>query len=204
MRKRWVTWFCWLVISLAFSFSILANDLDTIGVTLLRTIDPTLKGTGIRVAQPEAGSPAWQVNPTAVSQPPELFTWYSIDGSATTFPNSLGSESDHANAVGNNFYGAGSGVATDVLHVDNYEGNYFFETIIPTGSAIPAKVVNQSFIVDAGSQQVIDSTYDNALTLPSLFLLRNFFVIRISFRDCVFKCPSKFPLLKTTRAFARA
>jgi hypothetical protein len=76
--------------------------LDTIGVLPVRNEDPSLTGAGIRAAQPEGSeSPShWQVNPATVNQPVSLFTWTSSDGSSTTYPNSLGQESGHANAVG--------------------------------------------------------------------------------------------------------
>ena len=53
---------------LAGAVSVQAGDLDTIGVTVLRQVDPTLTGTGVRVAQPEASydfGTNWEVNPGA-------------------------------------------------------------------------------------------------------------------------------------------
>src|SRR5664280_1087615 len=105
-----------------------ASNFDIIGVTLLWTVTTNVNGAGIRVAQPEANNGPittnWQVNPGAVGQPTNLFTYYSSGGSATTFPNALGAESGHADAVAGNFYGVPLGVATNVAHVDNYEANY--------------------------------------------------------------------------------
>jgi len=141
----------------------MADDLDTVGVTLLRLSDPTLTGTGVRAAQAEAGSPTWEVNPDAVNQPASFFTYFSSAGSTNTFPNALGSESSHADQVGNAFYGI-SGVATNLAHLDNYEASYFYDRIILLRSAISAKVVNQSFIFDGSTvaqQQAIDTNYDN-------------------------------------------
>jgi hypothetical protein len=141
-----------------------ADDLDTVGVTLLRLTDPTLTGTGVRAAQAEAGSPTWEVNPDAVNQPVTFFTYFATAGSTNTFPNSLGSESGHADQVGNAFYGLNSGVATNLAHLDNYEAGYFYDRIILLGSAISDKVVNQSFIFDGSTvaqQQAIDTNYDN-------------------------------------------
>ena len=68
----------------------------------------------------------WQVNPAAVGQSSSLFTYISSGGSDEHFPERLGSESGHADSVGGIFYGWGSGVATNVAHVDNYEANDFF------------------------------------------------------------------------------
>src|SRR5271154_4200148 len=58
-----------------------AQNLDIIGVTLLRTVATNVDGSGIRVAQPEAGLDTnnppmiWEVNPAAVGQPANLFTY---------------------------------------------------------------------------------------------------------------------------------
>ncbi|MCI0747656.1 MAG: S8 family peptidase [Verrucomicrobia subdivision 3 bacterium] len=136
-----------------------ASDFETIGLDQLRLMVPTLTGTGIHVAQPEAGAPTWQVNPAAVSQPTSLFTWISDSGSATNYPNSLGSESWHANEVGKRFYSVGTGVVPGVAHVDSYDANHFYNTLIASEVAIPARVVNQSFIF-AAELPVLDRDYD--------------------------------------------
>ena len=161
-----------------------ATTLDTIGVTILRAVTTNLDGSGIRVAQPEAAYPftppgtnTWEVQPGAVGQPASLFTYISSGGSANIFPNALGFYSDHANSVGGNFYGLGSGVATDVAHVDNYDADYFYNNIIypPAPANTNDLVVNQSFTfgnvstniptpandVSVSDQQTIDSKYDN-------------------------------------------
>ena len=113
-----------------------ATTLDTIGVTLLRSLDPTLIGTGVNVAQPEGSESesAWEVDPSIVGQPMSLFTWTSIDGSSSTYPNALGTNSNHANSVAGHFYGTAVGVAPGVAHVDNYEANYFYRPIIISGT----------------------------------------------------------------------
>lgn len=138
--------------------------LDTIGVTPVRNEDASLTGAGIRVAQPE-GSVApsqWQVNPAAVAQPTSLFTWISGGGSSTTYPNALGQESGHANAVGYYFYGSAAGVAPGIASVDNYEGGHFFNTVVPTLTAIRARVVNQSFVTGSlPPPTTVESQYDN-------------------------------------------
>jgi Subtilase family len=159
-----------------------ASNLDTIGVTLLRTMTTNVNGTGIRVAQPEASlstnSPIWEVNPAddSVEQPVSLFTYTSTNGSATDFPNSLGFGSSHADEVAGNFYGLPSGVATNVAHVDNYDADYFYNSIV--AAALPANIndsiVNQSFTfgsVDTNTQKTIDSNYDNyAVQFNTLFI----------------------------------
>jgi hypothetical protein len=142
-----------------------ASDFDTIGVTQLRAFRSGLFGAGVRVAQPEAGDPNWQVNPSAVGQPVSLFTFISSAGAATSFPNALGSESAHANEVASRFYGASTGVAPEVQHVDNYEAGHFFQDIVSLQAAIPASVINQSFVFSDASpglqQTAVDSAYDN-------------------------------------------
>jgi hypothetical protein len=141
-------------------------------VTLLRAVVTNVDGSGIRVAQPEAGldtnNPAttWEVNPANVGQPTSLFTYKSSTGSASTYPNSLGTNSWHAEEVGNALYGIPSGIATNVAHVDNYEANYFYNNVI--AATLPPNindvVVNQSFTFGAqptNTQEQIDSAYDN-------------------------------------------
>ena len=81
-----------------------AQDLDTIGVTLLQAVTTNLNGAGIRVAQPEAydnGTTNWEVNPTNIygQQPASRFTYTSDLGSTTNFPNDINAESGHADAV---------------------------------------------------------------------------------------------------------
>jgi len=156
-----------------------ASCLDAIGVTLLRTVTTNVNGTGIRVAQPEAGAPYFEVDPANswVQQPNGLFTYITSSGTTNFFPNSLGSNSDHADEVASNFYGLPVGIATNVAHVDNYDANYFIQvtytvpfpgttnyTASLPSSNIDDSVVNQSFVFDAppiAVQQAIDSAYDN-------------------------------------------
>jgi hypothetical protein len=157
-----------------------AQYLDTIGVTLLQTVSTNVNGAGIHVAQPEANNGPtttnWQVNSSSFGQLTNLFTYYSSSGSATNFPNSLGAESGHADAVGTNFYGIPNGVATNVAHVDNYEANYFYNSIIAgfVPPNINDRVVNQSFNftgTTVAQQQAIDSNYDDyAAQYKTLFV----------------------------------
>jgi hypothetical protein len=147
-----------------------ASDLDTIGLTQLRALVPSLTGMGVRVAQPEAGDPSWEVNPAAVSQPSTLFTWLSAAGSANGFPNSVGSESIHANNVGGFFYGDTNGVAPGVEHVDNYDANHFYNSVIRNQSAISARIVNQSFGF-GGQVSAIDQDYDNYMARYSVVII---------------------------------
>src|SRR5712692_8668013 len=136
-----------------------ALGMDTIGLAQLRAVAPGLVGTGVSVAQPEAGSPTWEVNPAAVAQPQDLFTWISSTGTAGIFPNTVGLESGHADTVAAFFYGASGGVAPGVAHADNYEAAYFSDSLIHNQTAIAAKIVNQSFIFGV-EDPAVDRDYD--------------------------------------------
>ena len=153
-----------------------AQQLDTIGVTLLRAVvTNNVDGTGIRVAQPEAWTtnppPDFEVNPAngAVQKPASLFSYIDTN-TVTGFPNILGTESSHADTVASYFYGLPGGVATNVAHVDNYNADYFYNGIVglPAPPNINDRVVNQSFIfgyvpgqVTVSEQQTLDSQFDN-------------------------------------------
>jgi len=165
--------------------SLRADTPDTIGVTLLNTLAVNLNGSGVRVAQSEAddtNSGEFEVNPALPGQPVTKFTYYGTSGSSSSFPNAVGSESQHADAVGQYFYGLAQGVATNVAHIDNYEasdfvtgeevlGNYIVN--LPAANINDA-VVNQSFILASAStneQKAIDSAYDEyAAQYSTLFV----------------------------------
>jgi hypothetical protein len=169
-----------IAISVFFAATLLSiaargQSLDQIGVTLLRAVTTNVNGAGIRVAQPEAAldSPSsftiFEVNPATVGQPTNLFTYISSGGSSSNYPNSVGTESGHADAVGGYFYGISGGVATNVAHVDNYEADYFYDDIIAAASSpnINDPVVSQSFsfgVQPTNTQEQIDSAYDNYST----------------------------------------
>lgn len=154
-----------------------AQNVQPAGVTLLHAAATNLNGAGIRVAQPEAGGFSFEDNPLAVGQPANLFTYIGTNGYASTYPNSVGSESSHADLVGAIICGmVGFGVATNVAHVDNYDADAFVQetitylilttnytiTLPPTN--INDQVVNQSFTfgqVSVKEQQAIDTAYDN-------------------------------------------
>lgn len=130
------------------------------------SLPPALNGTGVPVAQVEAdfAPDQFEVNPSAANQPASLFTYISDQGTAIgTFPNSVGTESGHADTVGQIFYGNGSGgAASGVSHVDNYEVNQFVNGVITASTPpnIAAKVVNQSFVAD-GVYPTLDQAYDD-------------------------------------------
>ncbi len=149
-----------------FSVAARAQSLDQIGLTILRAVTTNLNGTGVKAGQAEASAPAFEVNPSAVGQPTNLFTW--IAGSspyllppsqASTFTNSLGVESDHADNVGMDFYGIPNGVATNVAHVNNYDAETFFDYYVKNNHSIAERVVNQSFTFGTNDDS-ISQIYD--------------------------------------------
>jgi hypothetical protein len=160
--------FCPAVLLLVSSTVLQGSNLDIVGVTLLRQFDPALQGNGIRVAQVEASTtnvpPPFEVNPATVGQPTSLFTYLSSYGTSSTFPNAVGAESGHADAVGNNLYGTSQGVAPQVSHVDNYDANYFYSSIVSPASmpTISARIVNQSFIFNQST--TVEQDYDDYAT----------------------------------------
>ena len=165
-----------------------ATSQDSIGVTVLRAVTTNVDGSGIRVAQVEAPfntSPpySFEVTPgdSRVEQPVGLFTYISDLGSSMTFPNSVGVDSGHADIVAGIYYGIPAGVATNVLHIDNFEADYFYNSIIsaPSPTNINDSVVNQSFIFcnsdyshySVGDEQAVDSQYDDyAAQYKTLFV----------------------------------
>jgi len=174
------TQYFWILIFLG-QLTARAQSLDTIGVTLLRMVTTNVNGTGIRVAQPEAydfNTTNWEVNPNSsqVDHPVSLFTYTSSLGSVSMYPNSINTESGHADGVAEYFYGMPDGVATNVIHVDNYDANYFFGSIVAvhTPPNINDRVVNQSFTfgsVTTNTQMLIDTNYDNyAARYNTLFI----------------------------------
>ena len=143
-----------------------AGTLDDTGVIALRAITTNVDGSGIRVAQAEASAPPFEVDPAAVGQPGSLFSYFSSAGGVTNdFPNNVGVKSDHADGVGNFFYGMPSGVATNVAHVDNFDADYFVNTyVISNLATLNDAVVNQSFTFSEQSvsvQRAYDAYYDN-------------------------------------------
>ncbi len=142
-----------------------AGDLDTIGLTTLRTRDSSLTGSGVSVAMAEASvstnATIYQPNPTTVSQSATKFTFFDNaapypTGNATFNPSF---ESWHANSVGNNFFGS-SGVAPGVASIHVFYANYFLNNIINTGTNATLTLVNQSFITGNQSSST-DQIYDN-------------------------------------------
>jgi hypothetical protein len=149
-----------VLLSCIWTLSAAASEFEAIGLDQLRLMVPSLTGSGIVVAQPEVNAPGWQVNPVVVNQPQSLFTWTAAAGSTNVFPNSIGAESWHANGVAAPFYGSTNGVAPGLAQVYNYEANYFFNSLIVPQVAIPARIVNQSFIFGAEMAD-IDQDYDD-------------------------------------------
>jgi hypothetical protein len=153
-----------------------AQNLNAIGVAVLQTVTTNLNGAGVSVAQVESAAPAFEVNPAQVNQPASLFAYFSAAGSASVFPNAVGSESGHADNVGSRFYGLPGGVATNVAHVENFDANFFYTNCIanPALPGIGDAIVNQSFTFSylaPPTQQQLDSEYDNyAASNKTLFI----------------------------------
>lgn len=156
-----------------------ASAQDT-GVTLFYAVTTNLNGGGITLAQPEASldanSQLWQVNPANAQQPASIFTYTSSNGMASVYPNSLGSDSAHADAVGRILYGTLTGIATNLARVDSFEANYFVNNYIlgVLPQAIGDPLVNQSFAfgpLSVADQQQVDTGYDNnAAKTQTLFV----------------------------------
>ena len=159
---------------LFFAASAWAATQDDIGLTALRSVTTNLDGRGICVAQPEAevATGEWQVSAATVGQPGLAFTYTSAIGTTNIFPNSVGSESGHADSVGNVIYGIPFGVATNLARVDNYEAEYFITGIVEVLKVITNPIVNQSFADSTlASQSYYDPIYDNyAAQFGTLFI----------------------------------
>jgi hypothetical protein len=150
----------------------LAQGSDPIGLEQLRADYPALTGSGVIVAQVEAifsGSDGYEVNPSATGQASSKFVYTGTDGStAIGFPNSVGSESGHADSVGDLFYGDlntsdPEGVAPGVSQIYNYEADYFVNNIVNDDTPIAARIVNQSFVAltgDNAEQAEVEEIYD--------------------------------------------
>jgi hypothetical protein len=170
-RRNWRIEFVSLFLMLCAASE--AQTLDTIGVTLLRQTTTNLDGSGVRVAMiegPDTGAspPTFEVNPVspAVTQPGSKFIYHSSIGTATNFPNAVGGSSSHATDVGRFFFGTASGVATNPAAVDNYDADHFINSVVFAAMppAIPARIVNQSFIfgpITTPEQISYDQTYDD-------------------------------------------
>ncbi len=150
------------------------------GVPEFNAVTTNLNGNGITVAQPEASLTTdmltWEVNPASLIQGNSLFTYTTFDGTTNGFPNALGSESGHADSVGDIFYGCSHGVAPGVARVDNFEADFFYENFL-CNTNLPGMgdaVVNQSFTfgtLAAADQEMVDSEYDNyAVQNQTLFI----------------------------------
>ncbi len=153
------------------------SDLDTIGVTALEQADPTLTGAGVAVIQAEASltsgvgaaNDTFEVNPASAGLPASIFTYVNSGGSiAAAFPNNVGPESSHADAVASYL----AAVAPGISSLDNYDASYYYYNLVAAGerpSAVnpalhDAQIVNQSFIfsgVTSAEVAAIDREYDS-------------------------------------------
>jgi len=141
--------------------------MDTIGLTALWAHDPTLTGLGVTAAQVEFAGPGagqFEADPGSPGQPVALFAYYSAAGASGAFPNSVGSESGHADMVAENFYGENTGVVPGLEQVENFEMIFFYTLVIQTHKPLPAQVFNQSF--EFGNHNATqDQAYDDYIAL---------------------------------------
>lgn len=159
--------------------------LDRIGVSALRNTNPTVTGSGVKVAQAETGEndnpSTWEVNPSYVNRPSSSFSWHWINGSYIFdhFPNDSefggGRESDHSDIVGRIFYGRVNssnpeGVAPGVALVNNYQNpEFYFYYIGPNYALIDdEKVVNQSFVIGTRQGDDFDRLWDSYVSTRSV------------------------------------
>lgn len=149
--------------------------LDQIGVSAVRSSG--LNGSGVKVAQVEAdaGCPQvtnqFEVSPYYVNRRLEdgfLWKWIRSPYVADYFPNEAGSESDHADIVGQIFYGRTNtsnpeGVSYAVARVNNYQSDWFLFGYVGRLNALSddEKVVNQSFTYNGAEDPNIDMYWDN-------------------------------------------
>jgi Subtilase family/PEP-CTERM motif len=150
----------------------------------LQQAAPTLNGAGISIIQAEATltsgtNDTFEVNPSVAGLPPSIFTYINSGGSiATTFPNTVGMESSHADEVAANLAAVAPGIST----LDNYDASYYYDNVVSAGllptSINPvlhnAQIVNQSFVFTGYTQSdllAIDQAYDSyAATNNVLFI----------------------------------
>lgn len=169
VKSRWIrgAWVLLTIGVVCLMPNVYADDLLTMGVTALRNQDASLTGTGVPVGEAEAlastNPPAFEINPTTVGEPQTFFDWISTNGTFASFPNADGAESAHADAVGQNIFGAAQGVSPGIAHLDNYEADYFYQYDVVDATSITDQVVNQSFTfgVEPPDEEPIDSAYDD-------------------------------------------
>jgi hypothetical protein len=153
----------WLAVLLGMASHVSAYVLypETIGLTAMRRERPGITGAGIYVAQVEGEESPGAFEVDASIAPSVQFVYTSTLGSSSNFPNSVGSVSIHASTVGFDFYGAAAGIAIGVPRVDNYEVNYFINSIVTPKAWIPSRVVNQSYTITEIPSTTIDPIFDS-------------------------------------------
>ncbi|HUO06926.1 MAG TPA: S8 family serine peptidase [Phycisphaerae bacterium] len=161
------------------------SDLETIGITELRSIRPDLTGAGVTVGQIEAttyNGPAnydpqydlndFEYNPSV--NPNVMPTYVGKQGTTATTVFNSAYESGHADLVATNLFGTTAGAAPGVAANVAYNANYFFSNVVVPDSAMqlplapsgapPVSIVSQSFIfgtMSSSDQTVTNQYYDN-------------------------------------------
>jgi hypothetical protein len=167
------------------------SDLDTIGITELRSIRPDLTGMGVTVAQIEATTydnpndpngtmpydPQYDQNNFEFNSTVNANVMPTYVGKVGTTPTTVfdpTDESSHADMVATNLFGTTTGAAPGVVANVTYNANYFFSNVVEPDATIqtplapagapPVSIVSQSFVFGAMSssdQAATDQFYDN-------------------------------------------
>ncbi len=168
-----------------------ASDLDTIGITELRSVRPDLTGAGVTVDQAEATTYSnpndpngtmpydpqydannFEFNPAV--NPNVTPTYVGKLGTTPTTSFNSAFESSHADMVATNLFGTTAGAAPGVAANVTYNANYFYNNVVVPDSTIqtplapagapPVSIVSQSFVFgpqSSGDQAATSQLYDN-------------------------------------------
>lgn len=143
----------------------MASEIDTIGLTDLLIREPSLNGSGLRIAQVEASTSTtverYQPSPAAASQPAAKFSFFD---SNSVYPiagaYASNKRSGHADTVADHYFDLNTGVATDVNEIYVFNANNFINDVLAPQLNINARVINQSFIL-TNINTTVDQLYDN-------------------------------------------
>lgn len=139
--------------------SVMAAGGDVVGLKALWSLNTNLDGSGVKVLQAEASGSAsdWQANPSVAGG--MAFTYRDADGFTNRFPNLLGAESGHADAVAGLYFQMAPGARSD-----NCEAMYFYSQVSALAASFSDPIANQSFTfgsLPASIQSALDLKYDN-------------------------------------------
>jgi hypothetical protein len=155
------------------------------GLAELQAANPAINGSGVTVAQAEATNATFdaqgqvindpndfEVDPNHVGTTRPITYINNVGATATVYPNAVGVNSNHADLVATNFYGAGS-PAPQVAGVLNYNANYFIDQVIVGNASTAAKVINQSFSAEStpANDAQLNQFYDNYVVNHNVIIL---------------------------------